>query len=74
MNEYNTIQLQMYHWSDEPPKKYPRDLLTRRDFFFVWKTASKRAVRSMGCKGHALKGEQRQQNPDMNHEPLNHEI
>lgn len=25
-------------------------------FFFVWKTASKRAVRSIGCKGHALKG------------------
>lgn len=33
-NEYNTIQLQMYHWSDEPPKKNPRDLLTRRAFLF----------------------------------------
>ena len=43
-------------------------------FFCLESLASKRAVRSMGCKGHALKGEQRQQNPDMNHEPLNHEI
>ena len=57
MNEYNTIQLQMYHWSDEPPKKNPRDLLTRRVFFFCLESlASKRAVRSIGCKGHALNG------------------
>lgn len=67
----------MYYWSDEPTKNTDFFLVicSPAVFFFCLESlASKRAVRSMGCKGHALKGEQRQQNPDMNHEPLNHEI
>ena len=63
----------MYHWSDEPTKKSSW-FAHPPVFFFGLENASKRAVRSIGCKGHALKGKQRQQNPDMNHEPLNHEI
>lgn len=52
----------MYYWSDEPTKNTDFFLVicSPAVFFFFclenWKTASKRAVRSIGCKGHALNG------------------